>query len=137
MKLSVFFGWIVVLTAASFAAESDRCEVTAVDVEEIRSERITGSLAVAETAARRLLPCSGAEGDRLALRIELAKILDRVGLHTNTRPVEEALGDRNRARELYLEAEGLAAKLGVTRTEKAAGESLARLTREAQETTPE
>ena len=68
------------------------CSVNPETIVGIRNERITGSLAVAESEARRLLAYPDLEDNYLLeLRIELAKILDRVGLHHNTRPVVESL----------------------------------------------
>jgi tetratricopeptide (TPR) repeat protein len=68
------------------------CSVNPETIVGIRNERITGSLAVAESETRRLLACQDLEDNyRLELRIELTKILDRVGLHYNTRPVVESL----------------------------------------------
>jgi tetratricopeptide (TPR) repeat protein len=59
-------------------------------VDAVRAERVTGSLAAAEAEARRLLECPDLEAaTRRGLRIELARVLDRQGLHHNTRPVAE------------------------------------------------
>ncbi len=67
------------------------CDGGREDIQRIQRERITGSLAKAEADARRLLECPrlGAKV-RLRLAIELAAVLDRNGLHHNTRPVMEA-----------------------------------------------
>jgi tetratricopeptide (TPR) repeat protein len=75
------------------------CRIGGDSVAQIRNERITGSLVTAEAEARRLLECPHLEAEhRLSLQLELAKILDRVGLHHNTRPVAEALELLRRAK---------------------------------------
>ena len=80
---------LLALMPAGLAASD--CPVTLEAVERIRSERITGSLERAEAEARRLLGCSDAVNNhpRIVLSLELARILDRFGLHHNTRPVPE------------------------------------------------
>ena len=84
--------YLVFASLAFLVAGSPDCTVTPKTIAEIRNERITGSLAVAESEARQLLECPDLKGGhRLALQIELAKTLDRVGLHHNTRPVVESL----------------------------------------------
>lgn len=91
MIASVAIWIIVVAIVPLLTSAEERCAQTGA-VAQVRAERITGSLATAEAEARRLLDCPDLDSDRrLALRIELAKILDRVGLHTHTRPVPEAL----------------------------------------------
>ena len=84
--------WIfVVALVPPLASAGERCAQTGA-VAQVRAERITGSLVTAESEARRLLECPDLSADqRIALQIELAKTLDRIGLHTNTRPVTEAL----------------------------------------------
>jgi tetratricopeptide (TPR) repeat protein len=68
------------------------CVEPARAVDEIRDERVRGSLVAAESRARELLDCGSLDpADELEARIELARILDRQGLHRNTRPVSEAL----------------------------------------------
>ena len=87
--LTVFF-----LMAPSGVA----CDATPAVVEAIQDERIRGSLNAAESAARALLECPDLDdGIELDVHIELARILDRQGLHSNTRPVEGVLEILGRA----------------------------------------
>ena len=89
---------ILLISLALAANGAAECRVTPQIIADLRDERITGSLEVAESEARRILRCPDLEGDEhLALRLELAKTLDRVGLHTDTRPVAEALEILRRA----------------------------------------
>jgi tetratricopeptide (TPR) repeat protein len=84
--------WLLVVSLVLPVESAADCRVTADAIAQIRNERINGSLVTAETDARRLLECPHLEAEhRLSLRLELARILDRVGLHHNTRPVAEAL----------------------------------------------
>lgn len=95
--------FLLFASLALLSEGADGCAVNPESIAQIRNERITGSLTVAETEARRLLACPNLEGNhRISLQIELAKILDRVGLHFNTRPVVESL-------EILRQAEALAA----------------------------
>ncbi len=90
---------LLLTTLALAADEPETCNESASPVDRVRAERITGSLEKGEALARRALECVDLEdGERRRLRIELAKVLDRQGLHHHTRPVVEAL-------ELLREAE--------------------------------
>jgi hypothetical protein len=72
-------------------ADALSCKAEVATVQQIRLERITGDLTTAEALARAALDCSElASTTRIAVTIELAKTLDRFGLHFNTRPVAEA-----------------------------------------------
>lgn len=85
-------GWVLVVCVAAAGSGGTGCDVDAATVARVTEERVTGSLVTAEAEARRLLECPDlAPADRLALQLELARILDRFGLHHNTRPVAEAL----------------------------------------------
>lgn len=57
----------------------------------IRELRLRGELAQAQQLAEHRLAASTDALEQVRLHLELARILDRVGLHTNTRPVEAAL----------------------------------------------
>jgi tetratricopeptide (TPR) repeat protein len=84
--------WLLLVVLALPAESAADCGVGPEVVAQIRDERITGSLGSAEAEARRLLECPDLEADdRRSLQLELFRILDRIGLHNNTRPVEEAL----------------------------------------------
>jgi len=76
-------GWVDVLTAP------------------IVTLRLAGKLEEARTAAESqlLAPYPGPRTE-IALRLELARIHDRIGLHTNTRPVQAALKEIERADSL-------------------------------------
>jgi tetratricopeptide (TPR) repeat protein len=92
--------WLLLVSLAVPAELAADCGVSPDTIVQLRNERITGSLELAEAEARRLLECPHLDAEsRRALQLELARILDRVGLHRNTRPVEEAL-------ELLRQAEG-------------------------------
>jgi tetratricopeptide (TPR) repeat protein len=92
--------WLLLFVLALPGQDAVDCGVSPDAIAQIRDERITGSLVAAEAEARRLLECPQLEAEsRLALRLELARILDRIGLHNNTRPVAEVL-------ELLRRAEG-------------------------------
>ena len=91
-RLDLMTLWLLVLWLTLPVDGAVDCGVSADAIAQIREERITGSLAVAEKEARRLLECPDLEADdRRALQLELFRILDRIGLHNNTRPVAEAL----------------------------------------------
>ena len=65
-----------------------------------------GELDEAAAVAEELLSVSGAsKNTQIKLHLELAKILDRIGLHQNSRPVEESL-DHIRRAERLLAGEG-------------------------------
>lgn len=82
--------WLIVILIST--AGADVCEASPGLLAEIRDERVRGSLVVAESRARELLECAELDpAEALDVRIELARILDRQGLHRNTRPVQEAL----------------------------------------------
>jgi tetratricopeptide (TPR) repeat protein len=84
--------WLFVVSLLLTVEGAVDCRTGPDDIARIRDERVSGSLLAAETEARRLLECPHLDSDsRLAVRLELAKILDRLGLHHNTRPVAEAL----------------------------------------------
>jgi len=84
--------WLLAVALVSPPPSIEEGCVQTQAVARVRAERITGSLVTAESEARRLLECPDLSADqRLALQLELAKTLDRIGLHTNTRPVTEAL----------------------------------------------
>lgn len=90
--------WLLVLSLASPATRAGDCGTDPGAVGRVRDERVTGSLALAEAEARRLLECPDLDSaTRLGLYIELARVLDRVGLHHNTRPVKESLETLRRA----------------------------------------
>ena len=87
--MAFWFLWMVLGMPADGKTE---CEVRSDAVAHIRNERVIGRLAVAESEARRLLKCPNLDNaERLGIQLELAKILDRFGLHNNTRPVVEAV----------------------------------------------
>jgi tetratricopeptide (TPR) repeat protein len=97
--------WILALCLAAPTGAGGGCHVDGDVVDRLIAERVTGSLATAESGARRLLQCPGLPAaHRLEIELELAKILDRIGLHQNTRPVAEAL-EILRAAEALLAAE--------------------------------
>ena len=67
-------------------------------LEAVAELRLAGKLEAAREAAEEGLRGSDLNArEELLLRLELAKILDRVGLHTNTRPVAAALEEIERA----------------------------------------
>jgi tetratricopeptide (TPR) repeat protein len=82
-------------------------------LEEIVDLRLQGSLDEAQQLASRQLE-AGVPDQQLAieLHLELARILDRIGLHTNTRPVTAALEHIEAAQSL-LEAQNLAGAAAV------------------------
>ncbi len=60
--------------------------------DQVRAQRLQGELAEAQLLARETLRCEQLAPEiTIALHLELARILDRFGLHRNTRPVLEAL----------------------------------------------
>lgn len=64
----------------------------ATSLDEIRSLRLEGELSAALDRAETVLAKNSVDPDvRLRVHLELARIHDRIGLHTNTRPVEAAL----------------------------------------------
>jgi hypothetical protein len=86
LLLPVFL-WVTVAWGVPAPAAPADCDALRGSVERVRSERITGSLEVAEGEARRLLERPKLDGrTRRGLQIELARVLDRVGLHQNARP---------------------------------------------------
>jgi len=64
---------------------------------EVRSLRLSGQLAEAQVLAEEALSKSGTSFDSVRLHLEIARILDRVGLHRNTRPVPAALAHIDKA----------------------------------------
>lgn len=84
--------------------DTSPCSVDSAAIERVRHERIVVSLIMANAEARRLLECDDLQPlQRLRLKIELAKILDRQGLHTNTRPVVEAFDILKEAEQEVME----------------------------------
>lgn len=73
----------------------------------IRKSRLAGDLSEARDAATALLENSNVEAAFL-LHLELAKIYDRIGLHTNTRPVATVLEHIIEADTLALELDDVA-----------------------------
>lgn len=76
-------------------------------LDSIRKARLAGNLSEAREAANSLLKSSDV-ATAVHLHLELAKIHDRVGLHTNTRPVETALEHISIADTLAQELDGKA-----------------------------
>ena len=68
-------------------------------LEEVVALRLRGELGAARALAARAMAATGEPTRRVALRIELARIHDRVGLHTSSRPVEAALDELTQAEE--------------------------------------
>jgi tetratricopeptide (TPR) repeat protein len=68
--------------------------------ETVRQLRFAGELDAAREAAESALRSPDNARDEVMLRLELAMILDRVGLHTNTRPVKAALEQIEQAETL-------------------------------------
>ena len=67
----------------------------------VRSLMAKGELDEAAAVAEEPLSAPGADKNtRIKLHLELAKILDRIGLHQNSRPVEESLDHIRRAERL-------------------------------------
>jgi tetratricopeptide (TPR) repeat protein len=64
---------------------------------QVRSLRLSGQLVEAQVLAEEALSKSGTPFDRVKLHLEIARILDRVGLHRNTRPVTAALANIDKA----------------------------------------
>jgi len=93
---------MLLLAGGSLSAEAQ--EPLAAGLETIRALRLAGEL---EAARARIELGLGREGlglrDEMALRLELARIHDRVGLHTNSRPVAAALLEIERAATLATE----------------------------------
>lgn len=84
--------WFLVACMSIPTESNGSCRVDTDVVNGITTERITGSLSIAESEVRSFLSCPDVDAElRVALQLELARILDRIGLHTNTRPVVEAL----------------------------------------------
>lgn len=92
------FGLLLLLFALVIeAADGD----TNVPPDQIATLRLEGKLEEARIAAEtELLTENLAPRTEIALRLELAKIHDRIGLHTNTRPVKAALAEIVRADSL-------------------------------------
>jgi len=96
LTILVFLPWIV-----ASDAETESEELTSIlqlrlagKLDEARSQAIAG-LDRPDLTPR----------DEVALRLELAKIYDRVGLHTNTRPVHAALQEIERAESLAVDTD--------------------------------
>jgi len=81
-----------------FAGSNSTASAQSDDViSQVTSLRLAGQLAEAKLLAEESLSTSGTAFDRVRLHLEIAKIHDRVGLHHNTRPVEAALTNINKA----------------------------------------
>ena len=81
-----------ILLSGLLAAGSVPCADPSAAVGTVRSSRLAGALAEAQALAQDTLSCHGLAPEiGVALHLELARILDRVGLHRNTRPVLQAL----------------------------------------------
>jgi tetratricopeptide (TPR) repeat protein len=105
--------WLLLVSLVVPSHGAAGCSRAPDAIAQIRNERITGSLVTSETDARRLLECPHLEAEhRLSLQLELAKILDRVGLHDNTRPVAEAL-ELLRLAEAEADPDDTAAQAGI------------------------
>ena len=89
----------LVLIASSVAA------ITSID--EITTLRLAGHLDEARISADQLLAVSISASEKILVHLELAKILDRIGLHQNTRPVSEALANIELAADLSTRNAGL------------------------------
>jgi len=77
--------FVLACCASAASAQSDDW------LSQIRSLRLSGQLAEARVLAEEALSKPGSSFDRVRLHVEIARILDRVGLHRNTRPVIAAL----------------------------------------------
>ena len=85
VRSSTLLGVFVLLVSVGIGQESEI-------LREARDLRLRGELRAACSLLRDAIQQEGrSASDQIHLRLELAKVLDRIGLHTNTRPVEEAL----------------------------------------------
>ena len=82
---------------------SDRSE-TPDPIERVRELRLRGSLVEAQALAHQELQAKPDFALEVELRVELARVLDRVGLHQNSRPVAAALEQIDRAAVVVSEA---------------------------------
>ena len=83
---------LIAFLSTLLATSPTPCDDPNATLDRIRSLRLSGALAEAQTLAHDTLSCDGLEAERgVAVHLELARILDRFGLHRNTRPVSQAL----------------------------------------------
>ncbi len=110
---------LVILLSSLLATGSASCADPSAAVDHVRSSRLAGALAEAQVLAEDTLRCHALTPEiGVALHLELARILDRVGLHRNTRPVLQAL-DHVHAAAALIPAPGpdLAAALELARAD--------------------
>ncbi len=111
--------WIPLLLAAALTATNPLCNDAEGKLENVQRLRLLGELPTAHKLAASAAACEGFTAEeRIAFHLELARILDREGLHQNTRPVIEALRQIDAAAAL-VENPGtaLAAKLELARAD--------------------
>ena len=83
---------LIVFLSSFLVTSPAPCADPSAVVDNVRSLRLSGALAEAQTLAQDTLSCDGLAPEiGVALHLEMAKILDRFGLHRNTRPVPQAL----------------------------------------------
>lgn len=83
---------IPLLLVAVLSATDPLCTDPEAKIDNVRRLRLQGELAAARNLAEKAAACEAFETEsRIAFHLELARILDRQGLHRNTRPVTEAL----------------------------------------------
>jgi tetratricopeptide (TPR) repeat protein len=83
---------ISLLLVAALGATDPLCNDADTKIESIRRLRTKGELQAARELAEKLVDCAAfAAADRIALRLELAEVLEHQGLHHESLPVPEAL----------------------------------------------
>ncbi len=83
---------LIVFLTGLLATAPSPCADPHASLDKVRSVRLSGALAEAQILAQDMLKCDGlAPETGVAFHLELARILDRFGLHRNTRPVQQAL----------------------------------------------
>jgi tetratricopeptide (TPR) repeat protein len=98
------------------AAWADR--VPHADETRVHALRLQGKLAGARAVAEQILAAGPLDPrSEVALRLELARVHDRIGLHENTRPVKEALQQIEAAAALAARAPGTEADIDYARAQ--------------------
>lgn len=93
--------WIPLLLVAALSATDPLCNDPEAKIDNVLKLRLQGELAAAQNLAEKAAACEAfAPESRIALHLELARILDRQGLHHDTRPVPEVLAQIDAAAAL-------------------------------------